>query len=280
MDHPATNALARQVASTCRDLVAQPGLPFAAHLPATQIHDTLRDQGGIFRERLYTPAVTLWTFLHQCLDDDHSCEQAVDRLLAYRAAQDLPECSDDTGAYCKARARLSEELIHELLRQTGRGLSDKAEASWLLQGRPVKVVDGTGLSMPDTPENQAEYPQPQEIAAGIGFPLLRLVVVFCLSVGTVLDAAFGRWSGKGTGEVSLFRTLDDVLDPGDILLGDRLYADFWDVARARAAGVDVVMRQHAGRQEVWFGGRGHSAGNRRTWWRKPGRPARMSAEEY
>ena len=104
---------------------------------------------------------------------------------------------------------------------------DKAEAHWLWKGRRVKVVDGTGLSMPDTPQNQKEYPQPEEIPAGVGFPLLRLVVVFCLSVGTVLDAAMGRWSGKGTGEVSLWRRIDDVLDPGDVLLGDRIYSTFW-----------------------------------------------------
>jgi hypothetical protein len=280
MNHPASGPVARQLATTCRELVTRPGLPFADHLPEQQIHDTCRDQGGTFRQRLYTPAVTLWTFLSQGLDEDHSCEQAVDRLVASRAAEGLPECSADTGAYCKARGRLPEALVHELLRQTGRGLSDKAETPWLWKGRRVKVVDGTGLSMPDTPANQAEYPQPQGIPAGVGFPLLRLVVVFCLSVGTVLDAALGRWSGKGTGEVSLFRTLEDVLGPGDVLLGDRLYATFWDVARAQARGVDVVMRQHAGRQAVWFRGRGHGTGNRRTWWHKPQRPSWMSEEEY
>src|ERR1700693_3534084 len=106
MYHPASDAAARQVADTCRDLVAQPGLPLAEHLPEDQILDTFRDQGGTYRERVYTPATTLWAFLHQCLDPDHSCEQAVDRVVAYRAAEGLPDCSDDTGAYCKARARL------------------------------------------------------------------------------------------------------------------------------------------------------------------------------
>jgi len=280
MNHPATDAAARQVANACHDLVAQPGLPFAEHLPATQVHDTLHDLGGSYRERIYTPAVTLWTFLQQVLDADHSCEQAVDRLAAFRDAEGLPPCSEDTGAYCKARARLPEELLHELMRQTGRGQMDKAEGNWLWKGRQVKVVDGTGLSMPDTEANQEGYPQPQEIPAGIGFPLLRLVVVFALSVGTVLDAAVGRWSGKGTGEVSLFRSLDDVLDPGDVLLADRIYADFWDVARAVMRGADIVMRRHAGRKAVKFRGRGDGTGSRREGWCKPARPAWMSREEY
>lgn len=280
MNHPASDALGRQVANACRALIAQPGLPIAAHLPEEQILDTFHDLGGTFRDRVYTPGTTLWTFIHQVLDPDHSCQQAVDRLLAYRAAEGLPDCSDDTGAYCRARARLPEELPHQLVRQTGRAEMEKADKQWLWKGRRVKVVDGTGLSMPDTPENQKGYPQPAEIEPGVGFPLLRLVVVFCLSVGTVLDAAMAKWSGKGTGEVSLFRQLDDVLDPGDVLLGDRLYADFWDVARALARGADVVMRRHAGRKAVKFRGRGDGTGSRREGWRKPARPSWMTPEEY
>ena len=87
MSHATPGRLARQVADTCRDLVAQPGLPFAQHLPADRVLDTFRDLGGAYRPRVYTPATTLWAFLHQCLDPDHSCQQAVDRLLAYRAAR-------------------------------------------------------------------------------------------------------------------------------------------------------------------------------------------------
>src|SRR5262249_48911290 len=147
VSHPTPGSIARQVANTCRDLVAQPGLPFAQHLPQEQILDTFHDLGGACRQRLYTPAVTLWTFLHQILDPDHSCQQAVDRLLAYRAAWGLPDCSDDTGIYCRARARLPEDLPHELVRQTGRAEMDKADKQWLWKGRRVKVVDGTGLSM-------------------------------------------------------------------------------------------------------------------------------------
>jgi Transposase DDE domain len=280
MTHPASGALTRQVTHTCRELVAPPGLPIAEYLPQEQILDTFHAQGGTYRQRVYTPATTLWTFLHQCLDPDHSCEQAVDRLLAHRAAGGLPDCSDDTGAYCKARARLPEELVRELMRQTGRGPSDQAAGPWLWKGRHVKVVDGTGLSMPDTPENQAAYPRPQHLKPGVGFPLLRLVVIFDLARGTVLEAALGRQRGKGTGEVSLFREIDDVLDAGDVLLGDRNFSSYWEVARAQRRGVDVVLRRHAGRRPVPFRGRGRAASDRREGWRKPPRPAWMTSEEY
>ena len=280
MSHPATGPRPRQVATTCRDLVAAPGLPFAEHLPTEQVHRTFADLGGSFRESVYTPAVTLLTFLHQCLDPDPSCQQAVARLLAHRAARGLPDCSADTGAYCKARQRLPEALLRELTRRTGRALMDNAEGQWLWKGRRVKVVDGTGLSMPDTPANQAEYPQPGRIAPGLSFPLLRLVVVFCLSSGAALDAAMGPHRGKGTGEVSLFRGLADALGPGDVLLADRIYCNYWDVARAQARGADVVMRLHPGRRPVAFPARGPTAADLRTGWRKPARPAWMTAEEY
>jgi hypothetical protein len=175
---------------------------------------------------------------------------------------------------------LPEAALAQLTRTTGRDLADRAEASWLWKGRRVKVVDGTGVSMPDTPANQRAYPQPEEIPPGLGFPLARLVVVFCLATGAALDAAMGRWQGKGTGEVSLFRSLAGVIGLGDVLLADRLYATFWDVQRAVACGADVLMRMHAGRRAVWFRGRGHTKGNRRVYWHKPQRPSWMGQREY
>jgi hypothetical protein len=261
-----------------QELRQQPGLPFAEHLPAAVIHRTAGTLGVSFRERVFTPAVTLWTFLSQVLDPDHSCRQAVARLLAFRSARGLRPCSPDTGAYCKARGRLPEELLKELTRSTGRRVAEQAPPAWLWRGRPVKVVDGTGLSMPDTPANQKAYPKSKKLPAGVGFPLLRLVVVFSLAAGTVLEAALSRWSGKGNGEQSLFRSLWDQFQSGDVLLADRLYGAFFTMARARARGVDVVTRPAAGRAAVWF--RGRRADNRRLWWHKPERPEWLSRREY
>jgi hypothetical protein len=273
-----------RAANTCRALVASPGLALAEHLPEQQINDLVKDAGVSFRQRIFTPAVTLWTLLTQVLDPDHSCRQAVARLLAFRVSRGLPPCSADAGAYCKARARLPESVLQQLTRATGQQLAGQAPEAWLWKGRQVKVVDGTGLSMPDTPANQAAYPKQKSLPRGIGFPLLRLVVVFSLAVGTVLEAALGRFEGKGSGEVTLFRSIDDVLGPGDILLADRLYATFWDVARLRMRGVDAVMRLHAGREEINFRGRRRKGtggpGDRQVCWRRPQRPGWMSEEEY
>ena len=125
------------------------------------------------RERLYPPTVTLSMFMRQVLEADGSCQKAVNGWAAQRAADGLEACSVRTGGYCKARQRLPLEMVSALTRETGRLLSQDALTQWLWRGRAVKLVDGTGLSMPDTPENQAVYPQPSTQAAGVGFPLAR-----------------------------------------------------------------------------------------------------------
>lgn len=274
-------ALHRQVARSCRQLQQAHGLPFADCLPAQTIHDALRQLGGFFRERLYTPAVTLWTFLSQLLDADHSCRQAVARLLAWRTAQGLSPCSPDNSAYCKARGRLPEELLARLTRDSGQAVLAEAADGWLWKGRIVKVVDGTCLSMPDSPANQKAYPQHPQQKAGAGFPLLRLVVLFSLAVGTALDAAFGAYRGKGTGELPLFRRLWEQLRPGDVLLGDCHYCTYAEVTAARARGVDMVVRWPARRWPIDFcAGRRLGRGDKLVRWYKPKRPEWMSVADY
>jgi Transposase DDE domain len=280
MAQPTPRRLPCQVAHACYQRTRAPGLPFAQHLPAAQIQDALQRHGVSFRQRIFTPAITLWTFLSQLLDPDHSCRKAVARLLAWRTAQGLPPCSPENDAYCKARARLPEGVLHHLTQVTGRQPLDRARGGWLWKGRSVKIVDGTCVSMPDTPANQKEYPQPPQQKPGCGFPLLRLVVVFSLAVGTVLDAAFGRYQGQGTGEPSLFRTLEDVLVEGDVLLADRGYCSYWEIARARARGVEVVLRLNASWAKDRDSCRRLKSGDRRMRLKKPRRPSWMSAAEY
>jgi hypothetical protein len=114
----------------------------------------------------------------------------------------------------------------------------------MLGGRPVKPVDGSVVSMPDTAENQAEYPQPPTQKPSLGFPLARIVALFSLASGVVLGLAIGSYAGKGSGESSLFRQLWRFLVAGDIVLGDRYFASFWDLAMLRMRDVDSVYRQH------------------------------------
>lgn len=90
--------------------------------------------------------------------------------------------------------------------------------------------------MADTPENQAEYPQLSSRARGCGYPILRVVVLFALSTGVVLEMSIGRYKGKQTHEVSLFRQIDDIDEENDVFLADRAFAGWFEMARMMSRG--------------------------------------------
>lgn len=232
------------------------------------------------RERLYPPTVALSMFMRQTLEADGSCQKAVNGWAAQRAADGLSACSVRTGAYCKARQRLPLEMVMALARKTGELLSRKALPPWQWRGRAVKLVDGTGLSMPDTPENQAVYPQPSTQAPGVGFPLARLVAVICLATGAALDAAIGPHSGKGSGELALVRSLLGSFEAGDVILADALYCNYFLIAALLERDVDVVFEQNGSRITDFRRGWSLGARDHIVFWRRPARPEWMTPEQY
>ncbi len=282
--HGRQAAVANQVRHVRVGLDREPDLGLARLLPVERVEAVLRAENVPFRACRFTPLLTLWVFLAQVLSPDGSCRAAVSRLLAFLSARD--EASDDasevrTGPYCKARQRLPEALVSRLTREAGAQLHGRYPAGrLLLGGRPVKVVDGTTVSMPDTPENQAEYPQPGTQKPGLGFPIARLVAVLSLSCAAVLGLAVGPYKGKQAGETALFRTLLGTLDAGDVLLADRYYASFCNVALLLARGVDSLFRQHQ-RRPVDFR-RGTSLGphDHLITLARPARPDWMDAATY
>jgi hypothetical protein len=156
-------------------------------------------------DRICTPVVILWTFLRHIHSDDASCRAAVARLNAARVAQGLAPCSPRTGGSCKARQRLPETLLPRLVPLRGQRLQQQTPGAWHWHGRAVKVVDGSGGSMPDTEANQEAEPQPGSQAPGLGVPVARLVVVGSLACGAVLTAAVGPIKGKQTSETMRFQ---------------------------------------------------------------------------
>jgi len=200
------------------------------------------------RERLFPPTETLSMFLAQALSADRSCQKAVNDTAVQRWSSGLPRCSTHTGGYCRARQRLPLAMISALTQYTGRLIAARTPATWCWQGRPVRLVDGTTVTMPDTPANQAAYPQPRSQQPGLGFPLCRLVGLLCLSSGTVLNAATGVYRGKGGDEQALLRSLLDTLVSGDILVGDAYFATYFLLCRLREQGVDGVFEQQGARQ--------------------------------
>lgn len=270
-----------QFASVRDRLAGQQRLPFLAILSRSTVEAVCRAVGHQWRERVYLPWITLSLFLSQVLSDDHSCDEAVDRFQKFRYDQGLPPVSSETTSYCEARARLPEPLFWELVRRTGHAIHDRAESSWLFRGRPVKILDGTTVVMPDTPRNQREYPQPSSQAPGLGFPIARILVIFSLAVGTVLDAAIGPYQGKQTSELALLRTVLDEFRPGDIVVADRFFCSYWVIAALKARGVDVVVRLHQRRRADFRCGDRLGPGDHVVRWMKPEqRPTWMSREEY
>jgi Transposase DDE domain len=277
--NPATTPA--QFPSLFRSFVLDPRLLLGQVTSAERIARIADQECGTTRDRVFTPLATLATFLSQVLGDDHSCRAAVARLLAWRTAHGLPPCSPDTGGYCKARQRLPETLLPRLVRETADRLEGQAAEGWLSHGRRVLIADGSTVSMPDTAENQAAYPQHGSQKAGCGFPIARIVVLICLATGCVLDAAIGSGRGKLTGEHALLRGLHARLRRGDILLADSYYSSFDEVMTLRQMGVDVVMRQTGNRRTdfrrgVKLGREDHTV----EWHRHRNRAKWMGREEF
>lgn len=216
-------------------------LPFRDILPEDMIQQTLEEENIKYRKRLYDPIITLWTFIRQVLDSDKSCKNAVSFVLSILCDSEEELPSGNTGAYCKARKRLSLGFIMRLFRKTGKTIHQKASDGFLWCNRHVFLVDGSTFSMYDTPENQQEYPQAKNQHEYHGFPVARILGIFCLATGAVIDAAI---SSLCMSEISLFRMLYSHLNPGDVALGDKLFGSYGDIALLSGRGIDSVFRMH------------------------------------
>ena len=256
------------------------GLPITNLLSASEVDDALAAEGCTFRERIFSPVITLWIFLGQVLDPDHSCRQALLRFVAWLSAHGRQVCSSQSGAYCQARQRLAEGVMQRLVRSKARQVQQDSPRAWRWFGRDVHIADGTTVSAPDTLANQQAYPQPQSQQRGLGFPIVRVVVIFSLALGTVLEAAFNPYVGKETGETGMLRSLLYSLKRGTVLLGDRYFANYWIIALAQVLGIDVVLRQHQRRKVDFRTGRRLGHNDHLITWTKPKRPKWMTQHFY
>ena len=214
------------------------------------------------RERLFPPTEALSMFLAQALSQDRSCQMAVDQVAVKRLAAGMSRCSTHTGAYCGARKRLPTNMVRTLACHTGASISAHAPQSWRWHGHPVRLVDGTTVTMPDTLANQSAYPQPDSQKPGLGFPICRIIGIVCLGSGALLNVAMGRYQGKGGDEQSLLRSILDTLEGGDLLLGDANFATYFLLCAMRERGIEAVFEQHGSRQRTTDFRRGHRLGAR------------------
>lgn len=262
----------------------KPGLPFADALPEQRIQAAFDHEGVSFaqdQDAVYTPAVTLWALLSQVLfkEEQRSCLAAVSRVVVLLVALGK-QLSDNTGAYCRARAKLPPAVMRRLALEVADDCERSLPQRWLWHDRHVHLVDGTTVSMPDTEANQAAYPQPAAQQPGLGFPIARMVVLLSLATGMLSGMALGPYAGKETGETALLRQLLDRLGPGDILLADRYYCSYFLIALLLACGVDFVVRLHQRREADFRRGRRLGPGEHIVTWLRPPKPAWMDQQTY
>ncbi len=270
-------------ATTFDTFASAKGLPFADVLPAAPIEQIAQEEGVCFATDaadIYTPAIVLFAFVAQCISAAKTCVAAVARVVALRTAMGLEACSAGTGAYCKARAKLPERFLQRLTLVVGSEVEDCDPGSWRWKGRRTLLVDGTECSMPDTPANQREYPQPNSQAPGVGFPLIRLVVLLSLATGVVCGCGMGPHQGKESGETALFRTLLEQLQRGDVVVADRYYCSYWVIAALQALGVEGAFRLHARRKYDFRRGERLGKDDHVVIWHKPARPDWMDEATY
>ena len=179
--------------------LASRGLPFAEILSAQRIERIFAKHGCLFGlHGIYTSAIMVWSFLSQVLRDgkEASCQAAVARVVSYCELAGLDSPTSDTGDYCRARAKLSEAALHEVSCEVASELEESADEDWLWKGRHAKLIDGFTFTMPDTRENQAEYPQPKTQKPGVGQPIARAVAILSLAIAYAWRKGVFTWSRR------------------------------------------------------------------------------------
>lgn len=231
----ARQKLADQVAAIRRKSIGQLAQCFADFVPCQLLHP--HQFGAQSRRRLFSKENTFWGFFSQILDADGGCSEVVRKFQAFAASQSLVLPSSSTSAYCQARRKLEESDLERILAHTAKQLMRRGEDR-VLQGRRVVVVDGTGVSMPDTSENQQAWPQTRQQKPGCGFPQAHICACFNLQTGALLSYQVGN---KKSSELLMLREQWDSFNPGDIFLGDKAFCSFYDVFKLWNKGVDSVI---------------------------------------
>ena len=258
-------------------------LPFSDVLTSERIEQAFARHGGLFGQHgVYSTPIVLWAFLSQVLRDgkEAACQSAVAEITNYCLHVGIQPPTEDTGDYCRARAKLSEAALHELGKEVADELQQRADESWLWKGRHAKLVDGFTFTMPDTPKNLAEFPHPRTQKKGVGLPIARVVAILSLATACVMDAAIGPYKGKETGESALLRSMLSSLHSGDVAVFDRYYCSFLMIALLQLQGTDVCARLHQKRKSDFRTGKRLGKGDHLIVWTKPAKPDWMDQETY
>jgi len=228
-----------------------------------------RQAGHRWRETFWSPVTTVLTFLLQVLSAEKTLRAAVSSLLAQLNTQGQNVvCSSDPSAYCQARRRLPGQVVESLNGNLAEQMTALVGPEGRWHGHPVKIVDGSCVSMPDTPELQKVFPQPEAQKPGCGFPVARLVALFDWASGAILRLAIGNLL---VSELALFRkNRPEWLPPNDVLVADRYYCAYGDLVQLQRQGVFVIFRQHQRRKTDFRKGQRLGPDDQLVTWRRPG----------
>lgn len=221
------------------------------------------DEGANSRERVFSVRRTFFGFLYQVLKPDTACREIVRQVQALLTLQDRGRADENTSAYCQARKRLPLDRLSRV-RVGVAAAGQKMAGRW--HGLQAKVIDGTSLSAPDTRKNQRAYPQSRSQKPGCGFPLIRLVGVFSLSTGVLLDYVKGN---KHQHELRLLWKLLDQFKPGDLAVADRGFCSYVLLALLLRLGVASLFRLHQRRPADLRQGQRLGKNDRLFTWLKP-----------
>lgn len=208
---------------------------FGRFIPESLLQNNVT--GHHSRHCIFNKETTFWAFFSQIIDADGGCAEVVKKLKSYLALNSEKAMSVSTGSYCKSRKKLVEKDLAKILKHTAKSFEVNSEDQ-PLAGCRVIVVDGTGLSMPDTPENQADWPQISSQKTGCGFPTMRLLGCFDLATGAILNYALGN---KKSHELPLLRKQENTFKENDIFLGDKGFCSFYDINWLRKKGTDSIV---------------------------------------
>jgi hypothetical protein len=221
------------------------------------------DEGPNSRQRIFTVRRTFFGFLYQALNPQCPCREIVRQIQALLALHDQRQTDEGTSAYCQARKRLPLDMLCRL-RVALAVAGDKTAHLW--NGLRPKLIDGTTTSLPDTPKNQHAYPQTRSQKPGCGFPLLKLVGVFSLATGVLLDYAKGN---KHESEQRLLKRLLDQFQPGDLAVADRGFCTYVLLSLLLRRKVASLFRLHQNRSADLRKGKALGKNDRLCTWRKP-----------
>lgn len=231
----AQQVFADKIASLKQKSFKQIGEIFGQFIPGEYLKP--EPSGVMSRRTIFSKENTFWAFLGQVMDADGGCKEAVRKLQSYASLKGLKVPSSSTASYCIARKKLDEQPLTDIFQHTA-AQGDKATQTGLLRNRRVVVVDGTGLSMPDTLKNQEEWPQSATQKPGCGFPSARVCACFSLESGALLSYEIGN---KKNHELPLLRKQWKTFRTGDIFLGDKGFCSYYDTAKLKEQGVDSVI---------------------------------------